>query len=107
MQILYQEISSFSEILAAGTAAALVPMKSITMRSTGDKFTFQNGSNEPGPACTKLLGVLKGIQQGKVQDKFGWLDVVQEHSENSYVVRGKGVDEMKTNGVVKNVDELP
>jgi len=39
-QIKYEEISSFDEIMAAGTAAALVPIKSITMRSRGDKFEF-------------------------------------------------------------------
>lgn len=77
------------------------------MRSTGDKFSFLGGSDEPGPACTRLLAVLKGIQQGKVDDKFGWLDVVQEHKESSYSVRGKGSDGVKMNGVVDNVDKLP
>ncbi|KAI9664852.1 MAG: hypothetical protein M1821_006300 [Bathelium mastoideum] len=91
-QILYKELPSFSEVMAAGTAAALVPIKSITMRSTGDKFTYQGGSSEPGPVCLKLLSTLKGIQQGKIGDKFGWLDTVREAKEGSYAIRGKGLD---------------
>ncbi|KAL9091637.1 MAG: hypothetical protein Q9165_004713 [Trypethelium subeluteriae] len=106
-QILYKELPKFSEVLAAGTAAALVPIKSITTRSTNDKFIYQGGSDNPGPACMKLLTTLKGIQQGKIEDKFGWLDHVQEAKENSYVTRGKGVDGVRTNGFVDNVDKLP
>ncbi|KAF2456747.1 aminotransferase [Lineolata rhizophorae] len=76
--ITYEELPSFSEVLAAGTAAALVPIKSITMRSKGDKFDYQEGSDEPGPVCVKLLTTLKGIQQGKLADTFGWLERVHE-----------------------------
>lgn len=62
---------------AAGTAAALVPIKSITMRSRNDEFKYQDGGDEPGPAVVKLLAQLKGIQQGKVKDQFGWLAEVR------------------------------
>ena len=99
--IKYDEISTFTEIMAAGTAAALVPIKSITMRSRNDRFTYQGGSDEPGPACTKLLTTLKSIQQGKIKDSFGWLDYVKEP---------KGflsTNEVSTNGVDGSVDELP
>lgn len=74
----YEELPSFSEVMAAGTAAALVPIKSITMESKGDKFVYRDGSDEPGPACVKLLNTLKGIQQGKITDTFGWLSKVHE-----------------------------
>ena len=74
----YEELSSFTEVMAAGTAAALVPIKSITMRSRADKFVYGDGGDEPGPICLQLLGTLKGIQQGKIQDTFGWLDYVKE-----------------------------
>ena len=93
--------------MAAGTAAALVPIKSITMRSTGDKFTYQGGSDVPGPVCVKLLSTLKGIQQGKIEDKFGWLDKVEEAREGLYSVREKGIDGTRTNGVSEMVDKLP
>jgi len=70
----YAEIPEFSEVMAAGTAAALVPIKSITMRSRNDTFSFDCGENEEGgEVCTKLLKTLKGIQSGEIEDGFGWL----------------------------------
>lgn len=100
--IKYEELPFFTEILAAGTAAALVPVKSITMHSRNDKFLYQGGSDEPGPACVKLLTTLKGIQQGKIKDQFGWLDYVKEVKLPSKPAHTNGVD--LKNG---NVDKLP
>ncbi|KAL9102094.1 MAG: hypothetical protein Q9163_002717 [Psora crenata] len=89
--VAYEELSSFTEIMAAGTAAVLVPIKSITMNSRNDKFLYQGGENEPGPACVKLLNTLKAIQQGKVEDPFGWLEYVldAEGSSNVGIVNGE------------------
>jgi branched-chain amino acid aminotransferase len=56
----------------------MVPIKSITKKSTSDKFVYQNSSTEPGP-CTKTLGnLLDDIYKGKIEDKFGWLVKVEE-----------------------------
>ncbi len=99
--IKYEELPSFTEIMAAGTAAALVPIRSITMRSRNAKFTYLDGNDEPGPACTKLLTTLKGIQQGKIQDTFGWLDYVKEPEDFQKKPVTNGVE---MNG---NVDKLP
>lgn len=99
--IKYNEISTFTEVMAAGTAAALVPIKSITMRSRNDRFTYQGESDDPGPACKKLLTTLKSIQQGKTKDSFGWLDYVKEP---------KGfpsTNGVSTDGVDGSVDQLP
>ena len=74
----YEELPSFTEVMAAGTAAALVPIKSITMKSKNDKFLYQGGGDEPGPACIKLLTTYKAIQSGKMEDQFGWRDYVEE-----------------------------
>lgn len=101
----YEELASFTEVMAAGTAAALVPIKSITMRSRDDKILYQDGGEEPGPACVRLLTTLKGIQQGKIKDTFGWLDYVEEVK---MPVNGEmnGTDAL--NGEVNgNVDKLP
>lgn len=79
--ILYDEIKEFSEIMAAGTAASLVPIKSITMKSKSDKFEFPASVGEdggPGPVCREVLKVLKGIQQGVEKDRFGWNMIVKE-----------------------------
>ncbi|KAJ8120307.1 hypothetical protein ONZ43_g2951 [Nemania bipapillata] len=79
--VLYDELPSFTEVLAVGTAGALVPIKSITRKSTGDVFLYNSASDERGPCCTKLLSILKDIQQGNVEDRFGWCTKVVEVSD--------------------------
>lgn len=98
----YEELPTFTEVMAAGTAAALVPVKSITMRSRNDKFTYRDGASEPGPACVKLLTALKSIQQGKTKDEFGWLDFVNEVQPDPTKPTANGVDLSEA-----NVDKLP
>lgn len=90
--IKYEELASFTEVMAAGTAAALVPIKSITMRSKNDRFLYQGGSDEPLPAYVKLLTALKSIQQGKTKDIFGWLQYVDEYKGPSTKPAANGVD---------------
>ena len=89
--------------MAAGTAAALVPIGSITRLS--DKKTssyIPEGTDEPGPICLKLLATLKGIQQGKIKDTFGWNSAVEQIDIKKYAVGEQ------TNGVIgDNIDELP
>jgi branched-chain amino acid aminotransferase len=92
--IKYSELAAFSEVMAAGTAAALVPIRSITRRGAGShraslpadaaRVSVNTAEKEEtvtyiaaevedaGPICTKLLTQLKAIQLGKVEDTFGW-----------------------------------
>ncbi|KAL1956609.1 hypothetical protein VTO42DRAFT_6956 [Malbranchea cinnamomea] len=73
-RIAYDELREFSEVMAAGTAAALVPIRSVTMKSRGDKFVYDVGqNNEGGEIYRQLLKTLQGIQRGDIPDKFGWL----------------------------------
>ena len=102
--IKYEELPTFTEVMAAGTAAALVPIKSITMKSKREKFTYQNEGNEPGPACTKLLTTLKAIQQGKMKDTFGWLEHVKE-APKEFTVHSTEIN--GTDLANGNVDKLP
>lgn len=89
----YTELPSFTEVMAAGTAAALVPIRSITRRKStalagSDKVKAADGQEvityipdaqeEAGPVCIKLLTQLKAIQLGKAEDKFGWRFEVSE-----------------------------
>lgn len=91
--IKYAELPSFSEVFAAGTAAALVPIRSITRRGTSGFAAGANvtktegaetvtyipeGQEDAGPVCLKVLTDLKGIQLGKKEDKFGWRFAVTE-----------------------------
>jgi branched-chain amino acid aminotransferase len=72
-RVAYEELAEFDEVIAAGTAAALVPVGSITMRSRGEKFEYScGGQKEGGEVCVKLLKTLRGIQSGTVEDTFGW-----------------------------------
>ncbi|KAJ9640228.1 hypothetical protein H2204_003453 [Knufia peltigerae] len=101
-RIAYEELPEFKEVMAAGTAASLVPIKSITMKSRGDTFHYPvNDKLEPGPVCTELLTTLKGIQQGKVEDQFGWnFTVTEPPQEFSKQNTANG-------GVNGGVDQLP
>ena len=85
--IKFTELPKFTEVMAAGTAAALVPIRSITRRGTsllpdGPRVTrdadaetvtyLPESQDEAGAICLKLLTQLQGIQLGKVEDKLGW-----------------------------------
>lgn len=100
--IAYEEIKEFSEVMAAGTAASLVPIKSITMKSKNDKFTFEKAlpsDGGPGPVCKEILRVLKGIQQGTEKDQFGWNHVVREPPKGF-------VNGVEVNGKTANIDAV-
>ncbi|KAH6895966.1 aminotransferase [Thelonectria olida] len=101
--IKYNELIDFSEVMAAGTAAALVPIRSIT-RNAGDvENTTQYlpaSQEEAGPICTKLLTTLKSIQLGKVDDQFNWRFAISEADKN---VAGASKDQ---NGDAQTVDQM-
>lgn len=85
-QIPFEEVQSFSEVFGAGTAAVLIPVRSIKRESTGEVLSFLEGSEEPGSCYARLYSTLKGIQQGKMEDKFGWVDIVQEPDETWHAI---------------------
>jgi branched-chain amino acid aminotransferase len=96
LQIKYEELSSFTEVMAAGTAAALVPIRSITRESDARTSTFIDASSEePGPICLKLLSTLKGVQLGKIEDTFGWNSKVEAVDVKQYAAAAGGA---QTNG---------
>lgn len=101
--IKYGELPTFTEVFAAGTAAALVPIRSVTRRRegagtgatalpSGERVTsnadaeiityIPESQEDAGPVCLKLLMHLKGIQLGKVKDEFGWRSAVTEKDMN-------------------------
>ncbi|KAH6608515.1 branched-chain-amino-acid aminotransferase [Trichoderma cornu-damae] len=114
--IKYAELASFSEVFAAGTAAALVPVRSITRRGTSglaagpnvastaeaETVTYIPDSQEDaGPVCLKLLAELQGIQLGKRDDKFGWRFAVTE-ADGEGIAGAEGTGEVD----VRTVDEM-
>ena len=101
--------------MAAGTAAALVPIRSITRRSaatvqslahvsTATKAAWRAGvsflpdgksevvtympdaQDEAGSRCARLLADLKGIQLGKLDDPFNWRFGVSEEDGRKMAV---------------------
>lgn len=125
LQIKYHELPNFTEVMAAGTAAALVPIRSITRRvqSSSPQSLANSGKQHPrveygvgeetikyipadqedaGQICLKLLNQLKGIQLGKISDEFGWRFEVKEEDGTNVV----GSNGESNNGNAQTVDQL-
>lgn len=72
-RIPYTELTELDEVMASGTAAVLVPLKTLTRQSTGDKLSFNVGEDkEGGEVFKQLITTLKGMQAGDVEDTYGW-----------------------------------
>ncbi|ATZ46293.1 hypothetical protein BCIN_01g09170 [Botrytis cinerea B05.10] len=102
--IKYEELPTFTEVMAAGTAAALVPIRSIT-RYSDNKTTeyIPSSSEDPGAICEKLLTTLKGIQAGKLKDTFGWNKIVEKLDIKNFT----NAETNDSNGLNGNLDQLP
>lgn len=70
-----EELSTFEEAGACGTAAVIVPIGEIDDLETDKKIRFGK-PGEPGPWSTKLYNRLRAIQYGDEPDKFGWIKVL-------------------------------
>ena len=70
-----EELATFEEAGACGTAAVISPISYIDDLDTGERFTFSK-DGQPGPVSKKLYDTLRGIQYGTVEDKHGWTKVV-------------------------------
>jgi branched-chain amino acid aminotransferase len=68
------ELDSFEEVGACGTAAVISPIGLIKDDYTGREYNY---GNEPGKTCTKLYTKLLAIQYGDEEDKYGWIDFVE------------------------------
>lgn len=71
-----EELSSFEEAGACGTAAVISPIKNIIDIDTGKNYIFSK-DGKPGPTSVKLYHKLQGIQCGDEQDKFGWIEILE------------------------------
>ncbi|MBQ8337310.1 MAG: branched-chain amino acid aminotransferase [Bacteroidaceae bacterium] len=73
--ILEEELSTFEEAGACGTAAVISPIERIDDLETGKSYVFSQ-DGKPGPVCTKLYEKLRAIQYGDVADPYGWVTVL-------------------------------
>ena len=96
--VAFNELHEFDEVLAAGTAAGLVPIKSITHRGRDQHCEYRG---EQGAAWKRLLQGLRAVQRGIEPDSFGWCEVVKAPTElGQYIVRGKDITASGVNGCV-------
>ncbi|MCR5076605.1 MAG: branched-chain amino acid aminotransferase [Prevotella sp.] len=70
-----EELETFEEAGACGTAAVISPISHLDDMDTGKVYDF---GDRPGPWSTKLYETLRGIQYGTIEDKHGWTTVVIE-----------------------------
>ena len=75
-----EELETFEEAGACGTAAVISPISYIDDLDTGKRYSF---GEKPGPMSKKLFDTLRGIQYGEIEDKHGWTTVVIEYHYES------------------------
>jgi len=71
----YEELSEFDEVGACGTAAVISPIGKIVDHKTQKEYIFSKDGN-PGEISTKLYKTLLGVQNGDIQDEYGWVTVL-------------------------------
>ncbi len=71
--VLLEELGTFEETGACGTAAIISPIRKIVDHDTGKVYRYGDGA---GPVSTKLYQQLRGIQEGLVEDIHGWTEVI-------------------------------
>jgi len=71
-----EELGSFEEAGACGTAAIISPIGKIFDRSENKTYEFAT-NGQAGPISTKLYNTLLGIQLGELEDTHGWNTIVK------------------------------
>jgi branched-chain amino acid aminotransferase len=64
-----EELSTFQEAGACGTAAVISPIEYLDDPETGKRYNF---GSAPGPYSTKLYHALRAIQLGEAEDVHNW-----------------------------------
>ncbi len=70
-----EELATFEEAGACGTAAVISPISRIDDVETGKSYVISK-DGKPGPLSEKLYNHLRNIQYGIEEDKHGWTTVV-------------------------------
>lgn len=69
------ELESFDEVGACGTAAVISPISEIDDLDNGKKYVYST-NGEAGPWSVKLYEKLRGIQYGDEPDTHGWCEII-------------------------------
>lgn len=75
-QVAIDELGSFDEVGACGTAAVISPIKKIVDRDGGKVYEYCK-DRIAGPISTKLYLSLREIQEGVAEDIYGWNTIVE------------------------------
>ena len=76
-QIPEEELATFEEAGACGTAAVISPIERIDDLENKKSYVISK-DGQPGPISTKLYHMLRDIQYGVLPDTHGWTHVVIE-----------------------------
>ena len=71
----YQELETFEEAGACGTAAVISPIQRIDDPEMNKSYVFSK-DGKPGPISEKLYNKLRAIQYGEEEDVHGWVTIV-------------------------------
>lgn len=71
-----EELATFEEAGACGTAAVISPIERIDDYDEKKSYVFSH-DGKPGPVCDKLYNKLRGIQYGDEPDTHGWVTVLE------------------------------
>ncbi len=72
-----EELATFEEAGACGTAAVISPIERIDDPENNRSYVIAK-DGKPGPVCTRLYNMLRGIQLGEIEDTHGWNTIVIE-----------------------------
>lgn len=72
-----EELETFEEAGACGTAAVISPIQRIDDPEKGKSYVFSE-DGKPGPISTMLYNKLRGVQYGIEPDVHGWTKVIIE-----------------------------
>lgn len=70
-----EELETFEEVGACGTAAIISPIGLIVDLETGKEYHYCK-DGKPGPISTKLYQTLLGIQFGDIEDPHNWVETI-------------------------------
>lgn len=71
-----EELATFEEAGACGTAAVISPIERIDDYDEKKSYIFSH-DGKPGPICDKLYHKLLGIQYGDEPDTYSWVTVLE------------------------------
>ena len=71
-----EELSTFEEAGACGTAAVISPIERIDDLENKKSYVISK-DGKPGPVCTRLYNKLRAIQYGDEPDTHGWVTVLE------------------------------